>query len=206
MPVIGVTGGIASGKSTVAQGLVTALQSNTPGEVQLFSADQCAHQFLAEDVVVQEEIRLDFGDGVFDANGVVDRAELRKLIFADETRRSALEAVLHPRIRKTWLQLAENYRRPANYFVAEIPLLYETECSPYFDCIVVVEADAQIQLERLSSKRGWSLETARRVIDAQMPAEEKRQRADILILNHHTKELLHRQIELAARALLTRYA
>ncbi len=206
MPVIGVTGGIASGKTTVACGLAEALLVQGGTEVATFSADECAHDLIENDPVVSQEIQALFGKAILGSDGRIDRTQLRPIVFADSDRRHALEDILHPKIRHRWIAQAEKFRTPQKYFVAEIPLLYETEASPYFDCIVVVEADAQIQLERLSSKRGWSLETARRVIDAQMSAEEKRRRADILIVNHHTEELLHRQIILAARALLTRYA
>jgi len=206
MPVIGITGGIASGKSTVSRVLAVKLADLTQAKVESFSADDCSHELLEHNPTVRAEVENQFGSDVLDAAGKVDRAKLRKIVFADPAQRKVLESILHPKIRDSWVAKAPHFRTKMQYFVAEIPLLYETSSSDYFDCIVVVEADAQTQLERLSSKRGWSLETARRVIDAQMPAEEKRRRADILILNHHTEKLLHRQIELTAQALLLRYA
>ncbi|MEO7933650.1 MAG: dephospho-CoA kinase [Chthoniobacterales bacterium] len=206
MPVIGITGGIASGKSTVTRLLAENLRNGQAEKVQSFSADEYGHELLENDPVVRSQIHEQFGNDVIGVDRALDRARLRQLVFANADRRKALEAILHPKIHQSWRDTAEHFHLKGHYFVAEIPLLYETDSSPYFDCIVVVEADVQVQLERLSSKRGWSLETARRVIEAQMPAEEKTRRANILILNHYTEKLLHCQIELAAQALLTRYA
>jgi dephospho-CoA kinase len=206
MPVLGITGGIASGKSTAIRVLKDQIQSRSAGEVETFSADCCAHALLENDLYVQSAVVGRFGNRVLNDSGVIDRALLRQVVFADATERLRLEAILHPKIREIWIEMAGTSRSKGNYFLAEIPLLYETDSDLFFDCIIVVEADAQVQLERLSSKRGWSLETARRVIEAQMPTEEKRRRADILISNHHTEKLLTRQVQLAASALLMRYA
>ena len=206
MPVIGITGGIASGKSTVARLLISHLSASYKKEVKFFSADAYNHELLKKDPVVREEIIAYFGNKVVGENGRIDRTLLGQVVFAEISSRKALESILHPKIREEWITKSKQFRLGKKYFVAEIPLLYETQCDSYFDCIVVVEADTQVQLERLSLKRGLALEMARQVIAAQLPSQEKMQRADILILNDHTEKLLHHQIELAARALLMRYA
>lgn len=206
MPVIGVTGGIASGKSSVTLLLAEFLQQTGGTKAEVFSADACAHQLLGENSEVHTEVLAAFGNTVVDEAGKISRPVLRELVFEDSSLRTRLEAILHPRIRRAWESRAERFRNPEHYFVAEIPLLYETQSENLFDSIIVVEASAHLQIERLSSKRGWSLETARQVIDAQMPAEQKIRKADILILNYHTEKLLAHQVELAARALPTRYA
>ena len=205
MPVIGVTGGIASGKSTVTQMIFSSLQQRSV-VAELFSADEFSHELLANDPSVREAIVKVFGTDVCAPDGSISRPALRQKVFADSEARTALEQILHPRIHETWRARSEPFRGSKNYFIAEIPLLYETNSAQYFDCIVVVAADAAIQLQRLSSKRGWSLETARQVIEAQMSVEEKTRRAHILILNHHTEKLLHRQADLAVSALLMRHA
>ncbi len=206
MPIIGVTGGIASGKSTVTQMLVEGFRENGAERIQAFSADEYGHELLEKDPEVRAEIQRAFGNAVIEENGNVSRGKIRSIIFSDPAARRALEVILHPKIHNQWRTESQSYLLPRQYFVAEIPLLYETNSAPYFDCIVVVEADVEVQLQRLSSKRGWSLETARQVIKAQMSAAEKMRRADILILNQHTEKLLHRQIDLAVHALLLRYA
>jgi len=206
MPVIGVTGGIASGKSSVTLLLGTCFRETEGLTVETFSADACAHDLLEKDPDVLDAVVEIFGNVVIDESGQVSRAVLRGIVFQEPEKRTQLEAVLHPRIRRRWETQAERFRQPTHYYVAEIPLLYETGCEILFDSVIVVEASAQIQIERLSSKRGWSLETARQVIDAQMPAEQKIRKANILILNHHTEKLLAHQVKLAARALITRYA
>ena len=205
MPVLGISGGIASGKSTVCRLLAEGLRYGKR-LVETFSADECGHDLLDNDPVVQAELQTMFGTSVISRNGRPDRVLLRQIVFDDPRARKQLEEILHPKIRETWVKAAERFRGTDNYFLAEIPLLYETNSAFFFDCVVVVEAGAQVQLARLSSKRGWSLETARRVIDSQLPSREKMRQADILIFNHHTEKLLHDQIELAARALQSRYA
>ena len=206
MPVIGVTGGIASGKSTVTQMIFESLKLQTGATPELFSADEYSHQLLADDPSVHAAILDVFGGDICNSEGVISRLALRQKVFADPEARVALEKILHPKIQNHWRNRSHSYRCSQNYFIAEIPLLYETNCAQYFDRIVVVAAGAAIQLQRLSSKRGWSLETARQVIEAQMPAHEKMRLADILILNHHTENLLHRQVDLAATSLLMRHA
>ena len=204
MPVIGVTGGIASGKSTVTQMIFHHVQSFA--KVERFSADDYSHQLLANDPAVKNAVVALWGLEICNSDGSVSRPALRQKVFGNTEARNALERILHPKIHQYWQTRAKLFRGSPNYFIAEIPLLYETNGAQHFDCIVVVAADAAIQLQRLSSKRGWSLETARRVIEAQMPAAEKMRLADILILNHHTEKLLQRQAHLAVSALLMRYA
>lgn len=206
MPVIGITGGIASGKSTVTRMIKSGLLDSGLDEVESFSADDYSHELMDHDPEVRGEIVQAFGSEVIGEDGSIQRALLREIIFKNPSGRKVLENILHPKIHSAWRTRSESFRGRRQYLVAEIPLLYETNSASYFDCIAVVAADAETQLQRLSSKRGWSLETARRVIEAQMPAEEKILRANILILNHHTEKLLEHQINLAVGALLTQYA
>ena len=206
MPVIGITGGVASGKSTVTRMMSQGLKHRSTEEVESFSADECGHGLLEHDPAVRAEVVRAFGEAALGQEGSVNRTYLRGVVFEDREAREKLEAILHPRIHKTWRERCKFFKDSQQYFVAEIPLLYETNSALYFDCITVVTADADIQIQRLSSKRGWALETARRVIETQMPAEEKIRRANILILNHHTESLLSLQINLAVEWLLARYA
>ncbi|HEY5894300.1 MAG TPA: dephospho-CoA kinase [Chthoniobacterales bacterium] len=204
MPVLGVTGGVATGKTTATELLVRHLSETR--RVEAFSADATVRRLLDGDPVVAEQIRAAFGGEVIASDGRVDRGKLRELVFADEPRRRALEGILHPLVREEWSTRSQEFRDSGDYFVAEIPLLYETQGESWCDCVIVVAASDDRRIRRLSENRGWSSETSRRVIDFQMPQDTKIQRADIVIWNDHTKAVLESQIILAVERLKLRYA
>ena len=121
---IGITGGVATGKSTVAHRLFELLRLSAP--VDLFSSDFEARRLTDSDFVVQEEIKAALGVQVFDPEGNLARDRLRELVFHDAAARKALEAILHPRIREAWISRTRGDR----LLLAEIPLLYETGAEP----------------------------------------------------------------------------
>ncbi|HEY5753995.1 MAG TPA: dephospho-CoA kinase [Chthoniobacterales bacterium] len=204
MPVLGVTGGVATGKTTATELLVRHLSETS--KVESFSADAAVRRLLDGDPVVAEQIRATFGAGMIAPDGRVDREKLRELVFVDEACRRALEGILHPLVRDEWSRRSKEFRNSGDYFVAEIPLLYETQGDSWCDCVIVVAASDDRRIRRLSGNRGWSSETARRVIDSQMPQDAKIQRADIVIWNDHTKAVLESQVILAVERLKLRYA
>lgn len=203
MPVLGVTGGVATGKSTVARRI--SLRLGWTCRVESFSADEASRQLLESDEILHQ-LTLAFGDTIFQKPGQVNRGKLRDLIFHDPAKRLLLESILHPAIRRAWTERCEEFRGPGKYFVAEIPLLYETQAENRLDCVIVVAASRHRQTQRLCESRAWSLETASHAIDSQLPLEQKIHRADLLIWNDHTEELLDRQIQLACESLNIRYA
>lgn len=204
MPVLGVTGGVATGKTTATELLVRHLSEGAV--VESFSADAAVRRLLDGDPVVADRIRALFGAGMIASDGRVDREKLRELVFSDDSCRKALEAILHPLVREEWGARSKEFHHSGDYFVAEIPLLYETQGDSWCDCVIVVAASDDRRIRRLSGNRGWSSDIARRVIDSQMPQDAKIQRADIVIWNDHTKALLESQIILAVECLKLRYA
>src|SRR5215471_331940 len=130
--VIGITGGIATGKSSFARSLHQAVGG------RLFDADRAAHELTEKDPEVRQALRLEFGEAIFFATGGLNRAALRGIIFADTTKKRALEQILHPRIRRQWATEAETSRQSGQIFLADIPLLYETEGETICDRVVVV--------------------------------------------------------------------
>ena len=195
MPVLGLTGGIATGKSTFAR----ALRSHLAAEC--FDADACARELLRADFGVRDQVANAFGEDVFLPDGEPDRVRLRELIFADESRRRALEAILHPVIRSRWLALAEPHRGSATWFCVDIPLLFETGAQGEFDRIVVVACSESTQYERLRSARGLSDEMASRILAAQLDLRAKITQAHHLIWNDSTPACLDGQAALLARLL-----
>ena len=195
MPAIGITGGISTGKSTFTKflrELLAATPQRGASAVTFFDADEAARR--AVDLPeTAGAIRAQFGDEVFSEAGELNRAALRAIVFADADKRRALEQILHPPIRREWSALAEKHRNSSDFFFADIPLLYETGGETLCDRVVVVACSREVQLRRLQERRGISEDAAARIIDSQMPIEEKIRRADHVVWNNGPIEMLHEQ-------------
>lgn len=199
MAIIGITGGVGTGKSTVAR----ILTGNLPA--QAFDADACVHSLLANDTETIEAIRCQFGPDVFSESGLIDRSLLRQTILRSPDRRKSLEAILHPKVRRQWQSESRAfYQSKNNHFVAEIPLLYETGAAQYMDVVVVVGADRATQMQRVQS-RGLSRQEAEDLISTQMPLSLKVTQADFVIWNDGTLESLRDQIQLLTKKILLSY-
>jgi dephospho-CoA kinase len=188
--VIGITGGISTGKSSV----VACLLELVP-DARIFDADQAARE-LADDPEVRGLIEKEFGPEVFSPNGDLNRERVRSIVFADADKKRALEQILHPRIRRQWSLEAERHRNSDKVFFADIPLLYETGGETLCDRVVVVACSARVQLERLMKRMGLDESAAQRMIDAQMPLVEKIARADHVIWNNGGRDELKEQTRL----------
>ena len=184
MPAIGITGGVATGKST----FVECLRELVPG-AKFFDADKAAHELVELDDVKQELSR-EFGSAIFSSEGRLNRDALRAIVFKDAAKRRGLEQILHPRIRRQWSALAETHRDSPDFFFADIPLLYETGGETLCDRVVVVACSRSIQLERLL-QRGTAV--AEKIIDSQMSLEEKISRADHVVWNNGARPVLVEQ-------------
>jgi dephospho-CoA kinase len=193
MPAIGITGGIATGKSALSE----ALRASLP-EATFFDADHAAHDLSDRDAEVRRLIEEDFGRNIYSAEGHLNRAALRTIVFADPGKKQALEQILHPRIRRQWAVQAESRRDSTELFLADIPLLYETGGETLCDRVVVVACSRHIQLQRLMARSSLSQDAAEQIIAAQMPLAEKITRADHVVWNNGTREVLAAQAEMLA--------
>jgi dephospho-CoA kinase len=178
MPVIGITGGISTGKSTFCECLREVLPT-----ARFFNADEAAHVLL-ELLEVKREIRAEFGSHVFSRDGDLNRAKLRAIVFADATKKCSLERILHPRIRRQWRTEAKGHRNSPKFFFADIPLLYETGGETLCDRVVVVACSQKVQLGRLRKRMSITAAEARKMIQSQMVLEEKIRRADHVVWNN----------------------
>ena len=195
---VGLTGGIACGKSTVLR-MLQDLGAAT------ISADSIVHELLDSDTSIRERIRREFGEGVFDETGRVDRRKLADIAFRDDSARMKLEHILHPEVRRRILVWMDGARsRGTRVAVAEVPLLFETGLEGDFDCTVAVTAEHGEQLNRLSSR--MPVRDAERRIAAQMPAEEKARRADYALVNSGSLDDLQERVRELWSTLLTRDA
>ena len=196
---VGITGGIATGKSTVATALHQSLSIHLP--VERFSADFEARRLTDSDLHVQEEIKSVFGAQLFDSDRRLRRERLRELVFQDPSARKILESILHPRIRSAWLKRINT----GTLLLAEIPLLFETKAEKHLDLVVVTACSRSAQLNRLIEVRGLAPELAESMIAAQMPLDEKMKRGDRLIWTDCLPKITTAQIDRLSTELLERY-
>lgn len=177
---IGLTGNIAAGKSSV----VRVWRSLGAAVVD---ADELARRAVEPGTPGLARIVEAWGPAVLDADGTLDRAALRRIVFADPEARARLEEIVHPAVHAL---RGEEYRaaqaRGERRVVADVPLLFEVGMADEFDVVVLVDAPEEERLRRLVEDRGLDPEEAVRMIDAQMPAELKRARADRVIENAGT--------------------
>ena len=199
MPGIAITGGIATGKSTVTAELFAILQDKL--DITLFSSDSEARRLTDTDLGVQDEIRHKLGAQLFDSEGRLRREQLRELVFQKPQARKELENILHPRIRATWLGLIKEKK----LLLAEIPLLFETKADRYIELIVVTACSYQTQIDRMVQKRSLPLSLVEQMIGAQMPLAEKMERAAHVVWTDGPLQITKLQTDRLAKQIAARY-
>jgi dephospho-CoA kinase len=187
---VGLTGGIATGKSTVSRMLQTR-------GAAIVDADQVAREVVEPHTPGWRRIRERFGDGILRPDGFLDRKALRDVVFRDPQARRDLNGILHPLIRERMLEKAEflERERPGRVIVFDIPLLYESRLTDWVEKVIVVYVPESVQIRRLMEREGIGEEEALRMIRAQMPIEEKKRMADCLIDNSGSLEETERQVD-----------
>jgi len=186
---VGLTGGIASGKSTVDRML-------RDRDCMVLDADAIAHELLEPGQDVHDAVVREFGREILRADSTIDRGKLGAIVFADPAKRERLNAIVHPRIREIsdgWFARLDAPGGPAVAF-EDAALILEAGLRKYFHCVVVCWCRPEQQIERLE-ERGLSLEQAQRRIAAQMPIDEKRRLADEVIDCSGSLEETERQVD-----------
>ena len=198
MLLVGLTGGIGSGKSTVARML------EERGGV-VFDADVLAREVVEPGTPGHAAVTERFGANVLAPGGELDREALASIVFADPAARRDLEAIVHPEVRRRFAEGTEAYRDTDRVVVFSAPLLVETGMHSAFEVLVVVSASTATQIDRLMRERGMSEEAVRSRIAAQASPEARAEVADVLVDNEGTVEELEQQVarlwsDLSARA------
>ncbi|CAI6077869.1 dephospho-CoA kinase [Cohnella sp. JJ-181] len=193
---IGLTGGIATGKSTVARMLVAR-------GAALVDADRIAREIVEPGQAPLAQIAERFGAGVIQEDGTLNRRILGAIVFADAHERKALEAITHPAIRELMREriAALETERPDRLVVADIPLLYESGLQHLYQGVMVAYVPRDVQRTRLIERDGLAPEEADKRIGAQMDIEQKRQLADYVIDNSGTLADTEAQLDLFWRTL-----
>jgi dephospho-CoA kinase len=195
MKILGLTGGIGSGKTVVGQ-MFARLGA------EIIDADQLAREVVEPGQPALKEIVQRFGSDILQPDGRLDRARLGGIVFADASARAALNAITHPRIRQRMEDAIAARKDRAGVLVLVIPLLYESARTGLVEEVIVVWVDPQTQFRRLVERGGLTAEQARQRIEAQMPLDEKRALADDVIDNRGSLADTQRQVE----AIYRRYA
>jgi dephospho-CoA kinase len=199
-PIIGITGGIGSGKSTVAEMF---------GELgcTVISSDDLVRQAYQDPVVVRE-LRTWWGDEIVDSRGNLIREKIADIIFSDPGQRQRLESLIHPKVTDCrQRQMEEGSRDPqVAAFIWDTPLLFETGLRVGCDAIVFVESPLFQRLERVKRTRGWSETELRRRENSQWPLDKKREISDYIVDNTADAEFVRGQVkEVLFRILAKRF-
>ncbi|MBI5251628.1 MAG: dephospho-CoA kinase [Desulfomonile tiedjei] len=189
MLIVGLTGGIASGKSTVGRMFQEC-------GIPLICADELARKAVEPGSDGLGEIRRVFGKGVLDAQGGLDRAAMARIVFQDPGARKLLESIVHPVVSKEKERILKNLECEGHEVViVDVPLLYESSWEKGFDLIIVAYSPKAVQEQRLVVRDNMSKEEALARLDAQMDIEEKRRLADRVIDNTGDPAQTRRQVE-----------
>ena len=197
MLLVGLTGNIGSGKSTVAQLL-------SERGATIIDADVLARRAVEQGTPAYASIVERWGTSILAADGLIDRAALRRIVFSEPQELEQLNSIVHPEVERMLAALVQQARqRGDRLVVCDIPLLFERRMTDGFDRILLVDAPRPVRLERLVRERGLRETEAMAMIVAQMPAELKRARADFVIDNVGTLTQLDQRVAEVWSALLT---
>ncbi len=194
--IVGLTGGIASGKSEAARML---------GDMgaRCVDADAISRRLTGEPGETLDMIRAEFGDGVFDENGALIRSKLADIVFSDPARRKALDALTHPLIQKTMLDEVEQADKAGEKIVfLNVSLLFETGMDALCDETWLISCDEDVQLERLMERDSMDEDQAKARIASQMSLEDKTRRATVVIDNRGQLDRLYAQLSNQYQALV----
>ena len=184
-PRIGLTGGIASGKSTVA-GMFAELGAT------VIDTDVIAREVVEPGTAALAEIVAEFGEDIVDDDGTLRRGRLRGIVFSDDTARQRLEAIVHPRIRAETVRQASSAGGP--YQLIVVPLLVESPLREFVDRVLVVDCSEETQIERLMARDASTRDQARQILAAQASREERLAIADDVIRNDQSVANTRQQV------------
>ena len=194
---VGLTGGIASGKSTVSEAFARL-------GAKVLDADKVAREVVLSGQPAWRKLQQSFGPEFFFPDGEVNRSKLRRLVFADPEERSKLNAIVHPEVMKEINRRFEQLTTSAQdaVVVVDVPLLLEVGVAHRFDRVIVVYVTENVQIKRLRQRDGLSLEGARRALSTQMVLNKKVEQADYVIDNSGTLDETQAQVEEVWQSLL----
>ena len=184
MKFIGLTGGIGSGKSTVAR-IFTMLN------IPVYNSDEAGRKITNEDPLVKRSIKNLFGAELFDHNDNLNREKLSAIVFSDSTALAKLNAIIHPAVAQDFKMWCANQSSP--YVIKETAILFEHGLDKHLDGVIVVEAPDELRIKRVMHRNGITEEAVRNRIQQQLPQDELISRAD-WVINNNEEQLLIPQV------------
>ncbi len=198
-PVVGLTGGIACGKTTVAEMFGDL-------DIPVIDADELAREVVEPGTEGLQRVVEEFGKGVLDAEGRLDRKKVGDLVFNDERARETLNSILHPLISAAGAERLQSYQEhPAPYVIYEAALLVETGSYKAFSALIVVGADESLQRLRLIARDGYTVAEANARIGSQLPLARKMAVADYVVTNNGDLDATRRQVGEIHAKLMARF-
>ena len=191
--IVGLTGGIGSGKSSAAKFFIEL-------GIDVIDADKVSNNILDFNIKAKNEFIDSFGKEFLDTNNNIDRDLLRSIIFKDEHKKSLLESIIHPLVREEILKFIENSK--SIYKIIMVPLIFETKSESFYDKIVVVDCEEELQINRASKRDKKSTDHIINIIKAQASRQERNSIADIIIMNNDSLEDLKKEVTKAHQKLL----
>jgi dephospho-CoA kinase len=189
--IVGLTGGIGAGKSTVAQYFRDC-------GVLIIDTDEIARQLLEPDQPLLKEVVQYFGEKILQKDGALNRVKLRSLVFESTANRHWLEALLHPRIKEKVLEYSRHQKvrteKKVAYFIVDIPLLIEAHFEDIVDRILVVDCPLNLQIERIQKRDATPVNVIQQIIQSQVDRNTRLQKADNVLENTDTLEALKNKV------------
>ena len=182
--IIGLTGGIGSGKSAAAN----FFQNEG---ISVIDTDQLARKVIEKDTSGYSKVVDSFGANILDNNDSIDRAKLREAVFHDSEKRKILESITHPLVRELMVQKISSSTSP--YSIIMVPLIFETNSAKNYDRVLVIDCDVEIQLERAMARDENSADLIQKIIDSQCSRSERLSIANDVIPNNHSIEDLQKR-------------
>ncbi len=195
MKIIGITGGVATGKTTVAKFLSSLLGA------EIIGADEIVHELLTPGEEVWQKVLQFFGKDIFKNDSSIERKKLGESVFSNTSKRRKLESIIHPAVKKVIKEKLKQFKKNGKkWVVMDIPLLFEAKMERMMDSIIVVIRNESAQLDTLQKEKGLSLKEARERIKSQLPLSEKVKRAHFVVDNNGALPDTEKQVrEICAR-------
>ncbi|MGO2117468.1 MAG: dephospho-CoA kinase [Fusobacterium sp.] len=193
--IVGLTGGIASGKSTVSNILKEL-------EIKIIDADIIAKK-ISEKKEIKKEIISKFGEDILNSKKEIERGKLREIVFKDKEKLKILNSIYHPRIKDEFKKIKENHNKD-DIIIFDVPLLFETDIDKECDEIILVCIDEEIQIERLMKRDCIDSDLAKMIIKNQMSQKEKMKKTDIILYNDGTLDELARKTKIIIEDIIRR--
>ena len=183
--IVGLTGGIGSGKSSAANFFIEL-------GIDVIDADEVSRNILDSNKEAKNEFIYSFGKEFLDTNNNIDRDLLRSIIFKDEQKKNLLESIIHPLVREEILKFIENSK--SMYKIIMVPLIFETKSESFYDKIVVVDCEEKIQINRASKRDNKSRDNIINIMKKQASREERNSISDMVIMNNDSLEDLRKEV------------